>query len=78
MLDFPSVTGSLAIFKVVTSTTTTFCGGFHKCTFCTFVKRKFKTLIDMNEMLAMKPSELETFLSVESYDKKTAENCRRF
>ena len=36
------------------------------------------TLIDLNEIFPMKPSEFKIFLSGESYDKKTAENCLNF
>ena len=36
------------------------------------------TLIDLNEIFPMKPSESKISLSVDSYDKKTAENFRNF
>ena len=33
-------------------------------------------LIDLKQILPMKPSKFETSVSVESYNKKTAKNCR--
>ena len=43
-----------------------------------FSSKIWVVLIDLKHVFAMKPSEFDIFLSVDSYDKETAENCRNF